>query len=193
MHKPSRGYSRPHSSLPNVRPQNAPSTSGSRKLVLSWALSTFRNRSSAPKLLKEEGRMGTPHTQPPAPTHLPQGPPVPAVPSAQEPPLDPTRGMSASARPPQLCLGGSAACTAPPKSARHPWEGAASTGSSRARVSSPPEAKASWVRSSYGVSFGTRGPLHPSGTLQRSTPGGGSAAPCPSAYMGGSCPSERRR
>lgn len=50
MHEPSQGYSRPPSSLPNVRPQNAPSTLSSRKPVLSWAPSTFRNSSSARKL-----------------------------------------------------------------------------------------------------------------------------------------------
>lgn len=145
MHKPSRGYSHPHDSLPNVRPQNAPST-------------------------------------------LTPGPSCPSCPLSPETPSAPCKGNVSISQAPPAVFGGSAACMAPPKSARHPREGAASTGSSQARVSSPPEAKASWVRSSYGISFGTRGPLHPSWTLQRSTAGGGSAAPCPSACMGGILP-----
>lgn len=125
---------------------------------------------------------------------LTPGPSCPSCPLRPGTPSAPCKGnVSISQVPPMAAFRGSAAGTAPLKAARHPWKGAASRGSSRAQVSSPPEAKASWVRSSYGVSFGTRGPLHPSWTLQKSTPGRGSAAPFPlSMHERGPAPQKGR-
>lgn len=172
MHKPSQGCPHPHS-----RPQHEAPTAGHSPAVL-WGAA--------------RGRMRAPCNQPPNPMDLPQGPPVPAVPSAQGHRLRPARGVLASAHaalgrehpaPPRPLPGAardlqasfvmSAASIAP----LSPLKAGAGTPHPTSQVPPgkalkpglhPHQGQSEPARSSYGVSFGTSGSLHPSWTLGKS-------------------------